>query len=206
MTRFELVYTLPYHGTLQVQPKLSMIPEKFFVVAANGIKFSPSQGSGFQPEQWPIEPTLQAQSFATTNVRQATFELSGVGQFPQDDDTQQQGANANGRAEGGRPGGGLGVPNERPNPLSSGQWVFLGVITLFLTGGAVFLFVTRGDNTGKGKGPGALLEALKDEMFQLESDRAQGRVSQQEYQTTKLALDKTLQRAMKKANKSAVAG
>jgi hypothetical protein len=44
-----------------------------------------------------------------------------------------------------------------------------------------------------------LLEGLKEEMFQLEVERQQGRISDAEYQNAKSALDKTLQRALARA-------
>jgi hypothetical protein len=47
-------------------------------------------------------------------------------------------------------------------------------------------------------GSGMLLEALKEELFQLEVERQQGKISQQEYETHKAALDQTLQRAVKR--------
>jgi hypothetical protein len=43
-----------------------------------------------------------------------------------------------------------------------------------------------------------LLEALKDELFDLEVEHKQGRISDQEYEKTKAALDQTLQRALKR--------
>jgi hypothetical protein len=43
-----------------------------------------------------------------------------------------------------------------------------------------------------------LLEALKDELFDLEVEHKQGRISQQEYEKTKAALDQTLQRALRR--------
>jgi len=43
-----------------------------------------------------------------------------------------------------------------------------------------------------------LMEGLKEELFQLEVEHKQGRISQQEYETTKAALDQTLQRALKR--------
>jgi hypothetical protein len=46
--------------------------------------------------------------------------------------------------------------------------------------------------------PGLLLEALKEELFQLEVDRKQGNLSQQEYEKAKAALDQTLERALKR--------
>ncbi len=46
---------------------------------------------------------------------------------------------------------------------------------------------------------GMLLEGLKEELFQLEVERQQGKISPQEYDKTKAALDQTLQRALKRA-------
>jgi hypothetical protein len=43
-----------------------------------------------------------------------------------------------------------------------------------------------------------LLEGLKEELFQLEVEHKQGRISQQEYEKSKAALDHTLQRALKR--------
>ncbi len=44
-----------------------------------------------------------------------------------------------------------------------------------------------------------LLEGLKEELFQLEVEHKQGRISQEEYEKTKAALDQTLQRALNRA-------
>ena len=44
----------------------------------------------------------------------------------------------------------------------------------------------------------ALLEAMKEELFQLESDRVKSKISQQDYENAKAALDNTLQRAMRR--------
>jgi len=41
-----------------------------------------------------------------------------------------------------------------------------------------------------------LLEAMKEELFQLEIDRQQGKVSPEEYATAKAALDETIKRAL----------
>jgi len=43
-----------------------------------------------------------------------------------------------------------------------------------------------------------LLDALKEELFQLEIERRQGQISQAEYEKAKLALDQTLDRALKR--------
>jgi hypothetical protein len=43
-----------------------------------------------------------------------------------------------------------------------------------------------------------LLDVLKDELFALESERLEGRISQEEYQQAKSALDRALARALGK--------
>jgi hypothetical protein len=43
-----------------------------------------------------------------------------------------------------------------------------------------------------------LLDALKEELFQLEVERRQGQISQSEYESAKSALDQTLDRALKR--------
>jgi hypothetical protein len=47
-----------------------------------------------------------------------------------------------------------------------------------------------------------LLEAMKEELFQLEIDRQQGKVSPEEYGRAKAALDETIKRALSRAAKS----
>jgi hypothetical protein len=43
-----------------------------------------------------------------------------------------------------------------------------------------------------------LLEALKDELFELEVEHKQGKITQEEYEKAKAALDGTLERAIKR--------
>ena len=100
------------------------------------------------------------------------------------------------------------MPNERPDPLHSGQWLFLGVLSLFLAAGAVFVYTsnqnvpaTAGGTVPQDKSA-LLMEAMKEEVFQLESDRLQGKINADEYQVAKAALDKTLQRAVQRQSKT----
>jgi hypothetical protein len=206
ITQLELVYTVPYSGRATIQPKLALAADHFYVVTAKGINFVPGGGAAFQPsEQWPTDPSVTGVDVHAVNsvspAQQLSFELSGTGLLPDQQNTaaapgapQSQGDN--------RPGGGLGVPNEKPDPLHSGQWLFLGILSLFLAAGATYVYVSNqptGVQTKKTpSGPGLLLEAMKEEMFQLETDRLQGRISPKEYESTKAALDKTLQRAVQR--------
>lgn len=209
-THFEIVYTAPYSGTLRIQPKLTGVVDKFFVITPKSMQFaseSPSQFQASDPNVFPDLPGMDIhQAASTADEKQLAFSIAGEGMIPQESGQQSAGGQpAQGRpGEDERPGMGLGVPNERPNPLSQGQWAFLGVLSLFMAGGAAFVFMSGRHPTVVAAGPSPnsqsapLLDALKEEMFQLESDRIEGKLGQQEYQGAKAVLDKTLQRAMKK--------
>lgn len=216
MTQFELVYTLPYSGKISMERKFAMSPKQFFVVTADGIQFSAPQGAGFQETpQWPIDATVTGinKHVTASPAKEVAFELSGKGLLPD----QQESPSAGGQsAQSGPPqpqpregpGGGLGVPNERPDPLHNGQWLFLGVLTLFLGAGAVYVYTTKQPAAAVAMAPtpgspatnrpAMLLEAMKEEIFQLETDRMQGKISAEEYAAAKAALDKTLQRAVQR--------
>ena len=100
--------------------------------------------------------------------------------------------------------------------MHNGQWVFLGILCLFLAAGAVYVYTSSlsggpalpaavAPGAGSKKAPGGanpLLDAMKEEMFQLETDRLQQKISQAEYESAKAALDKTLQRAMQRQKSS----
>ncbi|HVZ59416.1 MAG TPA: hypothetical protein VG892_01405, partial [Terriglobales bacterium] len=106
-----------------------------------------------------------------------------------------------------RPGGGLGAPEGTPGPLDKYRWVILGGLGTLLLAGGVYV-ATRGKNASEAAtgnaGPArppagnqkqSILEALKEELFQLEMDRQQGRITPEQYAKSKAALDHTLQRA-----------
>jgi hypothetical protein len=48
------------------------------------------------------------------------------------------------------------------------------------------------------KPQGNMLDVLKDELFQLETDRASGKISQEEYEKSKAGLDTLFRRQMKR--------
>ncbi|HEY6252548.1 MAG TPA: hypothetical protein VI685_21545 [Candidatus Angelobacter sp.] len=208
-THFEVVYTLNYAGTLKIDPKFAGPVDQFYVITPKSLRFSPASGAQYQTgDQWPVAPEIKGVDVHTaTGTAQPSlaFEIAGEGALPQQQDDAQQAGGQPG--EDNRPGIGLGVPNERPNPLSNGQWGFLGILTLFMIGGAVFLY-TAGNSSkvaalAQPKSHSAsLLEALKEELFQLEADRIHGKIGTDEYNSAKAALDKTLQRAMKRTSHS----
>jgi hypothetical protein len=201
-TQFRMAYTLPYNGSFQFDPKIQYGIDHLLVVVPDSITLTPAAGAIYKPTSDPQIKNVNM--FIASDVspeQQLGFAIKGSGLLPRQDAgqaTQAQGADN-------RPGGGLGVPNERPDPLSSVRWPFLAVISLFLAGGAFYVYRSARSSTepapphAKPQNSGAaLLDAMKEEFFQLEADRLQGRISTQEYETAKAALDKTLQRAVQR--------
>jgi len=132
--------------------------------------------------------------------------------------TQAGGGEEAGRPGGG-PGGGLGRPIDTPDPLHEYRWQFLGGLALLLAMGAFFVWNRGAAAAAPGAGLSApsgamppyssatrdrsalLLEALKEELFQLETERYQGKISTAEYEKAKAALDQTIQRAVTRAQR-----
>jgi hypothetical protein len=207
-TQFHILYTLPYSGKLELDPRSDLPTGTLMVAAPDSIKFAASDSAIYEAKSNPQFKSVNF--FIAKNVtpkQKVAFAISGTGAMPRE--PEQAAAPRNGGAPGepAGPGGGLGVPNERPDPLHSGQWLFLGVLSLFLAAGGVFVY-TSNQNVAATAGPAIpqdrsalLMEAMKEEVFQLESDRLHGKINPQDYQTAKAALDKTLQRAVQRQSK-----
>jgi hypothetical protein len=204
-TQFRLKYSVPYSGKLNLNPRVTLPTENMMVVLPASINFSPEDASIYSPRTDPQIPKTVSLYVAksVTPGSKLGFQIQGAGELP-----REEAGNAGSQTQSdNRPGGGLGVPNQQPDPLHSGQWLFLGVLTVFLTAGAVYVYtakpqvapvVAKSQKYSKGRSSSLLLDAMKEELFQLESDRLEGRITQQEYETSKAALDKTLQRAVKR--------
>jgi hypothetical protein len=137
-----------------------------------------------------------------------------------DPESNQEGASqaAGGTTAGrdSRPGGGLGPPIDAPDPLEKYRWYILGGFALVLAAGAVYITkrsrktslanssdielpeLPRPATPSASGRSGLLLEALKEELFELEVEHKQGHISQAEYEKAKAALDQTLERALKR--------
>jgi hypothetical protein len=133
---------------------------------------------------------------------------------------QTSGAQTSGAVAGrdSRPGGGLGPPIDAPDPLEKFRWYILGGFGIVLAAGAIYIASRSKAPAVPDLGPSdveladiptapkpkpadrtaLLLEALKEEIFQLEVEHKQGHISQQEYEKAKAALDQTLERAVKR--------
>ncbi len=208
-TQFHVVYTVPYSGKLEIDPRSDLPTGTLMVAAPDTIKFAASDNALYQTN---TNPQFKGVNFFVaknvTPKQKVAFAISGKGEMPHEQEQASAPRNGGARGEPAGPGGGLGVPNERPDPLHSGQWLFLGVLSLFLAAGGVFVY-TSNQNVGATAGAAVpqdrstlLMEAMKEEVFQLESDRLNGKINAQDYQTAKAALDKTLQRAVQRQSKA----
>jgi len=114
----------------------------------------------------------------------------------------------------GQPGGGIGTPIDTPDPLSKYKWWILGGLALLLIAAAGFLLrkpsglpVTgAAADAGTAAYPAfaspatkntSLLNALKEELFALESEKISGTIAPEEYVEVKAALETVLRRALK---------
>lgn len=222
-TRFQISYRLPYSGEADFQPRLAQPTEHLVVVVPPAMRFRSNAGEGaFQPMPGEGGANVQVATSASPGAEPG-FHLSGVGVMPREAQAQgtggaqplAEGAQAGGgEAQG--PGGGLGRPINTPDPLYEYRWQFLGGLALLLAMGAFFVWnrgaaapapaasysaAPRAGSPPARDRSAVLLEALKEELFQLETERHQGKVSAAEYEKAKAALDQTIQRAVTRAQR-----
>jgi len=220
-TQFQVVYHLPYTGKLQVVPKLVYGAQHFVVMLPKNMTFTASPGAVFQPMEDPRQADAIVQVVTNASSTQPLgFTIAGTGVLEEAKDdsagTPRPAPNSSTASAADRPGGGLGPPIDAPDPLEKYRWFILGGFGVVLTAGAIFIagrsksaadalsdFDEDVPETALPSKPapnrsGLLLEALKEEMFQLELDRKQGKVSSEEYDKAKAALDQTLERALKR--------
>jgi len=215
-TKFQIAYHAPYSGSFSFQPQILTPMDDVVLMLPKSMEFkggSPTFASGGEEKGMSI--------YVAHNVaagKQLAFSVSGTGQIPRD--AQEGGGNADGEpsnagqsARDNRPGGGLGRPEDTPDPLHAYRWWIIGALATALVVGAVVVInqKPRGGspdistagagalpslNRSGGSHRNPLLEAMKEELFQLETERLQGKVSDSDYQQAKAALDLTMKRAI----------
>jgi hypothetical protein len=118
-----------------------------------------------------------------------------------------------------RPGGGLGNPIDTPDPLNKYKWWILSGLGVALAIAAGFLLRRPAGGTAAAPlaagtvpatvagtvpaavvpGKDAVLASLKEELFALETDRLQGKVSEQEYGDVKVSIETVLRRVLSRS-------
>jgi len=220
-TRFQITYRLPYNGSFKFAPRVAIPTDTIAIMMPKSIVFKAGPSSPYQP----VTEETTAQTYVARNVAPSQaldFTISGTGQMPRDSQaTGGQGAaggaeapaqpTGNAAATDTRPGGGLGIPIDPEgtnDPWAKYKWWILGGLGLAMAAGAgLILKATPQKTTGAvGAGLGAtaagvtggdsLLAAMKEELFALETDRLQGKLSESEYVEQKAALEVVLRRAL----------
>jgi hypothetical protein len=220
-TLFQVSYTLPYSsGTFTFHPQMLIPAQNVGILLPKSMSFSAGSGSTFQPVQ--EDPGVQ--TYVARNVvpgQVLSFTVSGSGSMPRND----QGNGGNSAApNNGQPGGGIGEPIGTPDPLTKYKWWILAGFALLLVIGAAFFLrkqpgasATAGAGAAPAPAPGAspasasaaympgaspaakntaLLNALKEELFAIESEKLSGTLAPEEYAQLKAALETVLKRAL----------
>ena len=221
-TLFQIQYDVPYSDSKYTFHSIVTLPaHTFWVVMPKSMTFAGGNGTKFQLS--PQDPTVQTYLMQDAPVSQSIdYTVSGTGAFPREDQDAQGGAGQgdSGQATAGnQPGGGIGVPINTPDPLSKYKWWILGGLGLLLIAAAAFLLrkpaglepamaggmtsavapAAYSAATTPGSKNAALLNALKEELFSLESDKIAGTLTSGEYAEQKAALETVLKRALKKS-------
>jgi hypothetical protein len=220
-TQFQIQYHVPYSGEASFSPKPLADVQHFVVMTPKGITFTPKDQNQFQsmPDQ------SGATIMVATNVKPGqdlAFRIAGTGVFHEGEQASgDQGGAATGgggqaSANDNRPGGGLGAPIDAPDPLHDYRAVILGVFAVVLVMGGFYVVSKTNDRRQPATVPAVaypdsplgktelaaanhsavLLDALKEELFQLEIDRQQNKITLEEYAKAKSALDETMKRAL----------
>src|SRR6202789_3337102 len=218
MTIFQIQFHLPYSGSYTFKPTLLMPVDNLVIQMPKAMTFTAKDGLAFQPLQ--RDPSFQI--FLLKNAvpgNTVQFTVSGEGSIPREG--QQGGSGAAGGAQAAQsngPGGGIGEPINQPDPLRKTKGWILGGVVLALGIAAAFLLrkpagavgapAASGTVAGAAVNPlipvtaagknAALLNALKEELFTLESEKLSGTIDADEYQTQKSALETVLKRALKR--------
>ncbi len=228
-TRFQVSYRLPYSGSFEFHPRVATAVDNFAIILPKSVQFAATPATAFQP----IDEDVNVQTYLIKNLEpeaKLSFRISGTGQLPQDTAATQGGQNGAAGAPGAnpeaaaqaaaenntRPGIGLGVPVDTPDPLHKYMWWIISVVVVLLAIGAGLsmkrtgttstvaatsrpdapLVATGGFPVSSSASQPPLLATLKDELFTLETERLEGRLAPEEYDRQKAALEIVLKRAL----------
>lgn len=221
-TRFQVGYHLPYSGQATLTPKVTGSMQHFAVILPKSMQFQPKAEGTYSPMN---DQSGQGNIQVATDVapgKDLSFQVSGTGMLQDEQQGASTGAAATAAPQG-RPGGGLGTPEGTPDPLQKYRWPILAglAVALAVAGGYIASrpkpVATAGPIQPVAAKPAAvsvsapanganrsaaLLDALKEELFQLEMDRQQGKVSESEYAQAKTGLDQALRRAVSRAKET----
>jgi hypothetical protein len=222
-TQFQVVYHVKYGGSASFNPKLLYDAQHFVVMLPKSMQFTPDPGTAYQAMDDPRQSDAVVQVASNAVAQQSLgFKIAGTGTLGDADESKgppRPSGESQSAGMSSRPGGGLGPPIDAPDPLEKYRWYILGAFAVAFAGGAIYVSgrskaaaadfgstevdlpeIPRAPQPARVKPSSGsmILDALKEEMFQLELEHKQGHVTEVEYQKAKAALDQTLERAVKR--------
>jgi carboxypeptidase family protein len=224
-TLFQLAYHLPYSGgPYTFHAQVTLPADNLAVLLPKSITFTPASGEAFKSV--PEEPSVQTFVLKNAAPgKPVDFTIAGNGSIPREQQgtpgSQQPagvggqdaaGSGSDSTAVGNQPGGGIGNPINTPDPLSKYKWWILGGLAILFAAAAAFLLRKPAGAPTAGGIPDAgaaypafsspavkntqLLNALKEELFALESEKINDAIAPEEYAKVKAALETVLKRAL----------
>ncbi len=169
-TRFQVSYQIPYTGSFQFHPRVAAPVDNLAIILPKSVQFTGTPASAFQP----INEDVKVQTFLARNITPETklaFTVSGTGLLPQENAAGPDNGNAgpsagadqgamgpeaaaqSAAADNTRPGIGLGVPIDTPDPLHKYKWWILSLAAVLLAVGAAFLMRQNQPATAAATGP-----------------------------------------------------
>lgn len=227
-TQFQVTYHLNYSGKATIDPKLIYPLEHFVVIVPKSITFTPSETGLYQNQQTPNQPDALASIVSNAKPGQKlAFEISGEGMLQQAQEQQGGGGSTAGDTRpGGGLGAPIDAPDPLDKYrvyilVGFGAILVGGAVFIVLRARSVKVtgaMTPSGAPAERASTPAAasvaagaspagaassghasmLLQGLKEELFQLELEHKQGKLSDEDYAKTKAALDQTLARALKR--------
>jgi len=220
-TEFNVWYKIPYKDSFTFQPRPTMPVEAFGIMMPQSMSFKAGTGVDFKSVTEQVGGKAQAYLAQSIKPSQPLgFTVGGKGQLPRDTAVQGGGNSpeAGGAASTGsagtddnpnantRPGGGLGTPLDKDaerDPWTKYRWWIIFGFGLLLAGGAGVMLgfpnkssagtALHAANTGVAGTP---LQVLRDELFAVETDRLEGRLTEAEYADLKAAYDIVIRRTL----------
>ena len=207
-THFDVYYKIPYSGSYEYSFTPDTPLSEVGILLPKSMKFTGvSAGFAQDNDEQGLNVYFVKNAAANQPVK---FSVSGEGLI------------SNAAAGGGeaQPAGGGNAPAPSSSGGSSGVLWFAGIAIVIAIGGVVFVLWRRSATArveaspknakaaGKARAqgqaqtakpkPADMLEVLKDELFQLETDKLNGKITQEEYEKTKAGLDTLFRRQMKR--------
>jgi hypothetical protein len=230
-TRFQVSYHMPYSGSFHLDAKIAGPTGTIALMLPKSMTVKLAPGSPFGAVNDEVDAqTFVAQN--VTPGQPLGVDISGKGELPRDTQNPDAGTQSAGPAQGSggtiaatdntAPGKGLDNPldpNGDREPVSSKyKWWILAGLTFLLAIAAGILLRKPTPASAVAAAPpinpvpvapvasqrSLLLQALKEELFTLETERLQGHISEPDYTEQKAALELILRRALNRTSSSTV--